>query len=208
MKQITPFPNSDLYLIKWQILAFVLSLVVVGGILWSADYLNGQANRGLQIARADLSNARSSVELIEEEEATIIEYIGRYQQLSEQGTVSPEDRLQFLEQMAEIRSEFNLFPISLNINEQLSERLDYDESVNDPGGPIDLDFSSVSLSVALLHEEDLVRMLGAIYERPGLYQVRECDISLQNRLNNNFLFLAQHLRANCELVWYTFNVSP
>lgn len=208
MRQLTPFPNEDLLLIKWKIAFFALCLAVVLGIFWGMDTLNSQATRELSIAQGELYSARSSVELIEEEEATIIEYIDRYQDLSLEGIVEPEDRLLFLEKVADIRAEYDLFPISLNIEEQLGIRLQYDPAETEPGGPIDLKASTVSLSLPLLHEDDLGRFLDALLNSDGLYQARECEIGAQNSATQSFVFLSQHFAASCELLWYTFDLNP
>lgn len=208
MKQLTPFPNEDLLLIKWKIAFFILCLAIVAGIYWGMDALSSQATRNLSIAQGELYSARSSVELIEEEEATIIEYIDRYQDLSAEGIVEPEDRLQFLEKVADIRAEYDLFPIALNIEQQVGIRLQYDPAETEPGGPIDLKISTVSLSVPLLHEDDLARFLGALLNSDGLYQARECEIGALNSATQSFVFLAQHFSASCELLWYTFDLSP
>ena len=208
MKQITPFPNEDLLLIKWKLAFFILCMAIVAGVFWGMDALSSQATRNLSIAQGELYSARSSVELIEEEEATIIEYIDRYQDLSAEGIVEAEDRLLFLEKIADIRAEFNLFPISLNIEEQLGIRLQYDPAETEPGGPIDLKTSTVSLSVPLLHEEDLTRFLDALLNSDGLYQARECEIGALNSTTPSFVFLAQHFSASCELLWYTFDLEP
>lgn len=208
MKQLTPFPNQDILLIKWKLLFFLICAAISAGIFLAAEYFYNEANRNLSFAQSELFSARSAVELINEEEATIIEYIGRYQQLSDEGIVEPENRLDFLENMAEIRSQFNLFPIALNIEQQGGVRLQYDPSESEPGGPIDLNTSNVSISLSLLHEEDLSRFLEALLNSDGLYQAQECQITLQNRSNTSFLFLAQHLTANCELMWYTFDLPP
>lgn len=208
MRQLTPFPNEDLLLIRWKILFFVICVGISAGIFYAADYFFTQANQGLSFAQSALYSARSDVELINEEEATIIEYIGRYQQLSDEGIVEPQNRLDFLENMAEIRTQFNLFPIPTIIEQQVGMRLQYDPSELEPGGPIDLNISNVSISLSLLHEEDLSRLLEALLNSNGLYQARECAISMQNASTTSFLFLAQHLTANCDLMWYTFDLTP
>lgn len=208
MKQLTPFPNEDILLIKWKILFFMICAVVSVGIFVAADFYYNEANRNLSFAQAELYSARSDVELIEEEEDTIIEYIGRYREMSDEGIVDPEDRLDFLENMATIRSQFNLFPISLSIEEQDGLRLQYDLSESDPGGPIDLKISNVSVNLSLLHEQDLSRFLEALLSSHGLYQARECSISRRSQADTNYYFLAQHFAADCELVWYTFDLTP
>lgn len=209
MKQLTPFPNEDLKMIRWRMVFFVLCCALAAGMFWGAEALNSAATRNLNIAQSGLYGARSDVEQIAEEEATIIEYIDRYQELSNQGIVDAEDRLLFLEKVAELRSEFNLFPIALNVGGQMGMRLQYDPSEPEPGGPIDLKTSTISINLPLLHEGDLTRFLDGLLNSDGLYQARECEIVSQNQsAQRYYLFLGQHLSANCEIIWHTFELPP
>lgn len=207
MKDLTPFPNTDLMLIKWEILLIIISILLTTGIYLGSNYLNQQSIQDLTAARSELAQAQSRVELIGVEEATIIEYIGRYQEIAQDGVVNPEDRLQLLETIAEIRSANSLFPIAFSIGKQNTLRLQYDSSVREPGNPIDLNYSEIKLSLPLLHEHDLSRLLRAINDSPGLYQTKECELILNNSSASNFYVLGQHINASCSLIWYTFSIN-
>lgn len=200
--------KEDYLMIKWQIVFAVIATLVAIGIYFGIDYFDTRSLRNLRIAQSDFDNARSRVELIEEEEATIIEYIGRYQMLNADGVVQEEDRLQMLERVADIRAENNLFPVSLNISEQTSLRLNYPQGLREPGEPIALRSSIIGLDLPLLHEVDLLRLLDGILDSPGLFQTRSCSISQTNTDLTTFLILSQHFEANCEILWYTFDLDP
>tara|TARA_R100001143_G_C3343415_1_gene125470 strand:+ start:70 stop:714 length:645 start_codon:yes stop_codon:yes gene_type:complete len=202
------FTKQDILGLKWKILLAVLCLMLAGGIYYYADIMNTQMARNLQVARGNLQLARTNIDQIEDEEATIIEYIGRYQELETDGVVNPEDRLQLIERITEIREDNDLFPISVNIGEQLSMELLYDQSEQDPGGPVNINSTTLELSLPLLHENDLTRLLDGLLNTPGLYMPQECIISLSNPNATNFIVLAQHQRANCVVSWFTFNVNP
>lgn len=200
--------KEDYLMIKWPITIAVVSLVLAGSIHFGLDYLNSQSVLDMRIAQSDFNNARSRVELIEEEEATIIEYIGRYRMLEEEGVVQDEDRLLMHERVAQLRAENNLFPVSLGMSEQTSMRLNYPPEIREPGEPMTLRSSSISLVLPLLHEEDLIRLMAGILESPGLYQTKQCEIDLRSTNARNFIVLAQHFTATCEILWYTFNLNP
>ncbi|MAY03560.1 MAG: hypothetical protein CMQ38_11375 [Gammaproteobacteria bacterium] len=202
------FTKQDILGLKWKILLAVLCLMLAVSIYYYADIMNTQMARNLQIARGNLQLARTNIDQIEDEEATIIEYIGRYQELETDGVVNPEDRLQLIERITEIREDNDLFPISVNIGEQLSMELLYDQSEQDPGGPVNINSTTLELSLPLLHENDLTRLLDGLLNTPGLYMPQECIISLSNPNATNFIVLAQHQRANCVVSWFTFNVNP
>jgi len=201
------FSPKDLLDIKWQLICFSFCALLSISLYLGSEHLNDDAGRDLRNKRAIFQKARSSVELIEEEEATIIRYIDEYKQMAKERIVE-EDRLQFLEDMALIREKLNLFPIKLSIDEQFSERLEYSVDIGTPGGPIDLGSSAISLSLPLLHEEDFTRLLEALNNSPGLYQITGCHLTLKNSSATSFTTLQQHMSVSCEILWYTYNVKP
>lgn len=208
MITMSEFKKADYWLIKWPLLSLVLSLGLASGLYVGLNALDTTAAAELRRARNDLNEARDSVAKIEEEEATIIEYIGRYQRLAEDGVVAAEDRLQFLENVAQLRDEFSLFPVQVSIAPQTALTLEYPGDINDPGRPITLGYSLVDISLPLLHEDDLSRLLAALLARPGLLQPLTCTLNANRRPAAGYIFLAQHLDAACSLQWYTFMLPP
>ncbi len=201
------FKKEDYWRVKWPLLSFVLSLALAGGLLFGLNTLNATAAAELRTARSGLDEARDAVDKIEEEDATIIEYLGRYQRMEQEGIVAPEDRLQFLETLAELRTEFILFPVSQSLGGQTALQLQYAEGRTERGREIVLHTSLVELSWPLLHENDLSRLLLGLVESPGLLQPLTCSLSSSNRVTG-FVFLAKHFEAACTLNWYTFQLPP
>lgn len=203
------YTTEELLIIKWHLLLFIGCTIVAIAIYLGVQAMESESSREVRNAQSGFEQARSSVELIEEEEATIIEYIDEFQLLSSEGIFEPEDRLQFLEDMAVIRDQLNLFPIKLSINEQYTGRLEYSTTNSrSTGGPIDLNSSEISLSMPLLHEEDFTRFLDAIENSGGLFQIKECGLTLRNTGAKTFITLQQHMSVDCLAVWYTYNLNP
>ena len=201
------FTIKDLLDIKWQITFLAFNIVLSIGLYKGLDHLNLEAGRDLRNKQSIFQRARSSVELIEEEEAIIIQYIDEYKQIAAEGIAEEEDRLQFLESMGIIRERLNLFPISIYIDEQFNEKLEYPQDIETPGKPIGLGSSKINLNVPLLHEEDFTRLLEALNDSPGLYQVTGCKLTLKNVNATKFRTLQQNLSATCEVLWYTYNLK-
>lgn len=178
------------------------------GIYFIVEHFESKSIVALSTAQVNYEQARFQEDRVEEEEASIIEYIDRYQQLSIDGVIGAADRLQFNETVAEIREQNNLFPVSVTIGKQNRLALKYNPEVNEPGSAIELNSSSVKLSLSLLHEQDLGRLLRGIFESPGLFQAKECRVNLQNELDNDFTSLDRHIAATCTIYWYTFNLNP
>lgn len=200
--------KEDYLMIKWPIAIAVIGLALSAGIYFGVDYLNSTSLQDLRIAQSDFNSARSRVELIEEEEATIIEYIGRYRMLAEDGVVEDEDRLQMHELLAELRADNQLFPVSLSIQEQQSMMLTYPPEIREPGEPVALRSSEINLELNLLHEGDLIRLLDGIINSPGLFQLRSCEIDLLSKDVTSFIYLSRHFTASCDILWYTFDLDP
>jgi hypothetical protein len=205
---LSEFRKEDYWLIKWPLLSLTLSLCCAGGLIVGLTTLDASATAELRRAQTGLDTARNSVAKIEEEESTIIEYIDRYRVLEEEGIVSDEDRLQLQENVLEMRTAFKLFEVLVNLSSQSGMELAYPPEVSDPGRPITLHFSEVELSLALLHENDLARLLTAVLERPGLLQPVGCSLKSSGRPATGFIYLAQHFNATCTLQWYTIALPP
>lgn len=203
--------KADYLRIKWPITALIASIILGLAIYASLSALDDRATGTLNIARAQLDDAQSRVDLIEEEESTIREYIGRYQEISAAGIVGSEDRLQLLERFANLRETHSLFPIGIEIAEQKRLPLQYGElsgkPVNDPGRPIALMMSSVDFNLPLLHENDLNHLLDGLMGGNEMLLAQSCSISANSPDTGSYLRLGQHFSAACSFSWYTFAIE-
>jgi hypothetical protein len=202
------FSKAEYWMIKWPLLALLLSIVLVSGLFLGLNAIETAAAAELRRVRSDLDEARDNVEKIEEEEQTIIKNIGRYRIIMEDGVVMPEDRLQFQERLLEIRAENELFPVGLNVGIQTHLPLQYSEGRTERGKEIVLNMSPVDIKLPLLHEDDLTRLLLALMNGPGLLQPLKCSLTANSTLTANFIYLAQHFDAACTLQLYTFQLPP
>ncbi|MEQ9567990.1 MAG: hypothetical protein RLN85_19640, partial [Pseudomonadales bacterium] len=66
----------------------------------------------------------------------------------------------------------------------------------------------ISLNMPLLHEEDFIRFFDAIDSNGGLFQIRECLLSLRNSGATRFITLQQHMSVECTLTWYSYDLNP
>lgn len=202
--------SADYLRIKWPIMALVASIVIAFSVYGSLRQLDLSADSALNLARAQLDDAQARVDLIAEEESTIREHMGHYQEISAAGVVAGEDRLQLLERVADLREKHSLFPIDIKIDEQDRLPLQYGELggkvVNDPGRPISLMTSTVEIRLPLLHENDLNNLLSGLLDGDELLQMHSCNLSASLG-STDYLRLGQHFNASCLLTWYTFAIS-
>ncbi len=201
--------NKEDYLqIKGQIAFALVGIFLATGIYVGAESLATNSLNDLRTAQREFDDSRSRVELIEEEEATVIEYIERYQILEADGLMEDEDRLLMYELIAQIRAENNLFPVGLNIAQQATQNLSYPAGLREPGDPVSLNSSIIKLTLPLLHEEDLTRLINGLLDSPGLFQTKQCNITGQRQNARKFIVLSQHFSASCEILWYSFDLDP
>jgi len=202
------FKKDDYWLLKWPLLSLALSLIISGSLLFGLSAVDTAADAELRRARSRLDEARNAVDKIEEEEATIVEYLGRYRVIEQEGAVAPEDRLQFQETIAELRSQFDLFPVNLNIHGQKALPLQYPDGGSGDGREILLQTSIIDFTLPLLHENDLANLVQSLLAGPGLLQPLACTISANSTDVDSYIYLAQHFDASCSLNWYTFRLPP
>lgn len=208
MSNFSEMTRDDWWLIKNPLLFLTVVLVAIAGIFITLNNLDTSANTALRTARAQLNTARDDLDKIEQEEASILDNIGRYRELAADAVVQPEDRLLFLETFAQLRAQHSLFPINVTIEEQQTLQLEYPQSARAPGRPVELHASIVDFTLPLLHEDDLARLLTTLLDAPGLLQPQRCQLSSRSPADTNFIYLAQHFNASCSLLWYTISVQP
>src|SRR5690606_42093704 len=107
------------------------------------------------------------------------------------------------EDLAAIRKAFNLFPVNLNIGEQNAIPLQRNGNAE---RQVALQTSLVQITLPLLHENDLARLLVTLLDGPGLVQPLSCTLAVNNTEASSFIYLAQHFSAVCSLQWYTFRL--
>src|SRR5690606_16700136 len=117
------------------------------------------------------------------------------------GNVLSGDRLAMQERFTRIRAHHNLFPIQLQIGTQSSYTLPESSGLSTP---VQLLTSVIQVSLPLLHEEDLARLLIDINEAPDLLVARECSLRLLGRDARKRLELGQHQSGSCSFLWYSF----
>jgi hypothetical protein len=202
------FKKEEYWLIKWPLFSFVLSLVFAGGLFFGLTTIDSAAADELRRARAKLDDARNRVDKIEEEEQTIIEYVGRYRLMQEDGVVTPEDRLQFQELLQEVRAANELSKVPYKIAEQTHLKLQYPPESAGNGKDIVLNTTGVDLTLPMLHEDDLSRLLMGLMNGPGVLQPLRCSIEATNPGTTDYIYLGQHFDGACSFNLYTFQLPP
>ena len=196
--------RDDFAWLKWWLILFGICFAIAVGGYWASLYYRTDMRRLELGTRANFDTIIQEVTQIEESERIIVENIDRYNALVENRLLDSEDRVSLLEDIRRIRNRFRLFPIDVEVSEQSSRLLEYDEEVEFPDEQILVRSSVVSLRIPLLHEEDLTRFLSAFLNAGRLMVTTSCAITNSQTIGSGAFELVERQIANCEFLWYTF----
>ena len=198
---------NDLWQLKWQLLAVLLSILLAVGMYLTTGYIKQNAQRELLGARTEYNSARTQLDEIEEQEATIIANIDSFQNITERGISAPEDRLAMLENFAQIRARHSLFPVQVNIEGQRSLQLQYETTPDNTDRPVYLQQSVIEFALPLLHEDDLLRLLRSLMELPEFLQLESCELERQGGRPRQYNYLGNHFQSSCTVNWFSLSIG-
>jgi len=146
-------------------------------------------------AATERENAQNRLARATDEEREIREKLVDYRKLRDRGVIGDEQRLEWVERIAEIKARRKLFDVKYAIDPQRAA--DY------PGiagaGDVEFMVSPMNVDLALLHEEDLFRFLedlrGALSSH---VLVRKCTMQRFER-GGPERGIAPRLRAECAI---------
>ena len=167
-----------------------------GAIAVSDGYLR-DAVQARETAQARRAAAQERVSKVSEEEREIRESLVFYQRMQRQGMIGQENRLDWIDAIARIKSERKLFEIKYSIEPQ--KALDYPGIVPTKRG--DFVVSRMKLDMLLLHEEDLLAFLSDLRATGRFHvSVRHCNVS---RIERGAVAPGQalmpRLRSECQI---------
>jgi hypothetical protein len=208
MKLALPLSKSDLLLLRNAAVSCLMLCVISVLLVLGSNQLQTTSNQNLLNERAGYEQVVTSVMQIAQEEETITRFIDRYRQIASDGVLAAEDRLALLEQMTTIREQYQLYPMQVLMEEQVSHVLSYPPEDPLPGEPVSIQQTTINVSLPLLHEGDLLRAMDDILNLPALLQPVDCVLDMDAGLQNGMSQLRENLVSVCRLHWYTFNLEP
>jgi hypothetical protein len=154
-------------------IAVALLALGAGAIVASDSHLRRSVD-ARETAKAQRATAQERVSKVSEEEREIRESLIFYQRMQRQGMIGQENRLDWIDAIARIKSQRKLFEIKYSIEPQ--KPLDYPGIV--PAKSADFVVSRMKLDMLLLHEEDLLNFLSDLRATGRFHvSVRRCSVS-------------------------------
>jgi len=170
------------------LVAFGLALIKL------ASDSRSEANERLAAARAERNQSAERLARIAEEEREVKAKLDVYQQLKQLRVLGEERRLEWADAIARIRTQRELLDLRYRVERQQL-------LVSVPGKPANVDFfaSTMQVTMALLHEEDLLRFLADLRASGNAYySVKKCVVT-RNAQAATGAALAPRLRADCSV---------
>ena len=175
-------------------LACLVSVVVVA----QTTYLYSEAYEKNQSQKILLDEYRQKTDSVIEDTQILYEFLPVFEEMSENGLIGEEDRLDWVETLRNVAHELGLEKIEYRIDEQ---KLLEDENLS-PTGDYEIRKSAMKLSMELLHEADFLHLVRAMKENAnGLFFVDGCKLHRINEMISRDTLV--NLNIECQLSWFT-----
>ncbi len=173
--------------------------VVSGGLLWGSRQFATQMREEHQHNHGEFLVVSAKYIAAGDEEQVIRTYLPKYEEFTRQGVVGLEQRLNWMEALRAASQDLKLPSVRYDIHPQEV----YTGMFPARSGRFQVYASRMQLTLGLLHEEDLLRLLAKLRDTAvGLFTVEKCTLRRvaggiepdPNRAN---------LDAECTLAWLT-----
>lgn len=198
------FSKDDFRRIQWSVLAMVVLALLGGGVVFGSLQLTKAAQAEARKVEAERGDIRNKLARARDEEQEIRAKIARYQELVTRGYVTEEQRLDWIERIAQIKTARKL----LDVQYELMPQKPVDASLLPDGaigGGYEFMSSTMKLQMQLLHEDDLLGFLADLRTRVrALIVVRQCAVErIARGATTAERGVQPQLKADCDLDWIT-----
>lgn len=193
---------QDLRRLRWGIALLAVLLLASAGIVLAALNHLRQAQEENRQAVAQRGDIQARLVRARDEEIEIRARISSYQELVARGIIGQEQRLDWVERIAQIQAARRL----IDVRYELSPQQPVDARLL-PGGAIagghEFMASAMKLQMQLLHEDDLLGFLADLQQSvQALVVVRDCKVERLVRAEGDRAMQA-NLAAECAIDWIT-----
>jgi hypothetical protein len=163
-------------------------------LLYIAGESLASARREFSFAQGERRQNNERLARIAEEEREVKAKLDVYRQLTQLRVLGEERRLEWADAIARIRTQRELLDLRYRVERQ-------QPLISVPGKPANVDFfaSTMTVNMALLHEEDLLRFLADLRASGNAYySVRRCLVARSGQAATGTT-LTPRLRADCSI---------
>lgn len=193
---------KDFKRLRWGIALLVIMTLIGGGSVWIARQLNQDIERTAQQVAAARREMQGKLARASQEEQELRDKINRFQALKARGYIGPEQRLDWIETIARIKTARRI----IKLDYEFAPQRPVDASILPGGasvGGFEVMASRMRLQLQLLHETELLTFLAELRDAvQALVQVRSCTMERLTPDAADRGSKAQ-LKAECILEWIT-----
>ncbi len=187
--------KADLQDLKWSIGALVLGLALsVGMISLSGNYLTA-SKKDRQAAQKQLVDARTQLSAAQDDQENMAAYALEYNALVAEKVIGNEQRLDWMEGLEKLRQQGSV----LDFNYTIAPQQGYAPNPAVDAGNFQLNRSNMTLTLDLLHEEQLVHFFSEMRKQMnGWFMLDGCSVSRTAPTSTG-----ASLKAECTGGWLT-----
>jgi len=153
---------ADLLRLRWSALAAVVLVLAGAQLVWLAERNHQTSREALRQAEDAYRRGNLRLQQAERDEAEIRNTIERFRALEARGVVGPEQRLEWIERLREIRARLRLPALDYELRPRRPL-----ESTPAPAAGYQLTTSTMRLRATLVQEEDLLQLLAELRAEPS-----------------------------------------
>lgn len=192
----------DWPVMRGSMLLFIVSLLVGGGLIFSAEWFNDQVQARYTLQRKNLVSVRASYQQVDDEKLIMEAYLPIYAELLAAGAIGNEHRLTWVEALRGVARELSMPSLRYEIGAQSAWQSELPLEI----GLHQIHRTQMTLDMGLFHEGDLPRVLQALdASARGLFSIDNCSVG-----RSGPLFGVDPRRANmnaaCTVHWYTLRL--
>lgn len=194
--------TSDLGRLKWAIALLAVLSAAGSAAVWYALQEQKAGEKALKATTLARNDIRSKLSRAREEQAELLTKIARFEALRQRGYVGEEQRLDWVEALAKIKSSRRIQRMEYDFSPQRA----IDAAILPGGasaGSYTLVASTMRLKVETLHEGEVLAVIDDIRKDvTALIQIRACEMQRIVRAPSDRSNPAQ-IKAECTMEWIT-----
>ncbi|MBF0445572.1 MAG: hypothetical protein HQL68_08270 [Magnetococcales bacterium] len=193
--------HIDVNMIRNMAIAFGVAIAVTTALIMGSAYFAEIQDKSAKNQARRVVQMRQKQNVAAEDVKQIGVYFPQFQLLRQRGVIGVTDRVKWVETLSEEANNLNFSSLKYAISPAVEFKLKFQFDQGDA----QVMATAMTLSMDMLHEEDLVDLLERLEGRnQGLYIVNECQITRTNQ-NIKRNSASPNMSGGCTLKW--FNVK-
>jgi hypothetical protein len=193
---------KDLKHLQWAIAFLVVMTLIGAGLVWTTQQMKTRMEATFQQTTAARLDVQSKLARARDEQQELSDKIARFQTLKSKGYIGPEQRLDWIETIARIKTARRIPKLDYEFAPQRAADASLVAGGATAGG-FEIMASQMRMQLQVLHEGELLAFLAELRDTvQALVQVRSCSLE-RIAAGTNERGVGAQLAAECTLEWIT-----